>query len=317
MKIKKLVFCAGLISTSIISLLYVNRLEYEKYVNSHIQTNNHNANIIAHRGFSSLELENSFKSVNLAFECNCCDGVEVDVRLSKDNEVVLAHDESVFGIGKIENKTLDELKEKKRKNNPVNDVSQVKTIFSKDAKLVIDRSKEISNSKEHICTLNEIIDSENKNKILLVDLKFSNDNVETLYNKINEIFNDYNGKLDITFQASDYKKLVEMKNLYPNYKYQLIIKKEKDLKYLDSDFDYYCIRKNLITKNLVKDLINNNKKISVWTINSYHDYKELSKEIGTYISDIYIITDYPDEMCYLVNKTIDNSNKKFALTFKK
>ena len=317
MKMKKIIFCAGLISTTTISLLYTNRSKYEKYVNNHIQTKNHNANIIAHRGFSSLELENSFKSVNLAFDCNCCDGVEIDVRLSKDNEIVLAHDESVFGIGKIKNKTLDELKEKKRKNNPIKNTTQVKTIFSKDAKLVIDRNKELNNSKEHICTLNEILDEINKNKILLVDLKFNNETDEKLYSKINNLFKDYKGDLKIIFQADDYEILKQMKDLYPDYKYQLIIKKEKQLKYTDSDFDYYCIRKNLISKELVNNLIYNDKKICVWTVNTYTDFKNLSNELGANLKDVYIITDYPDEMCYLFNKKINDNTNRFALRLKK
>ena len=66
MKFKKIVFCAGLISTTTISLLYVNRLDYENHVNKHtIYNSKHNANVIAHRGFSSLKLENSYKSVKI------------------------------------------------------------------------------------------------------------------------------------------------------------------------------------------------------------------------------------------------------------
>lgn len=315
MKFKKIMFCAGLISTTTISLIYANRLSYENNVETHVSlNNNHNANIIAHRGFSSLELENSYKSVKLAFDTECCDGVEIDVRLSKDEEVVLAHDESLFGIGKIKDKTLDELKEKKRKNNQINNITSIKTIFSKDSKLVFDRNREINNCKEHICTLNEILDEINGKKILLVDLKFSDGTDEKLYDKINNIFKEYNGNLEIIFQGSDFDKLSKMKELYPDYKYQLIVKKEKNLKYLDSDFDYYCIRKNLITKEIVESLTSENKNVCVWTINTYHDFKELSNELGDSLDKIFIITDYPDEMCYLFNKKINSS--RFALSLK-
>lgn len=316
MKIKKYLYCAGLISTTTVTLLYSNRINYEKKVNNHLNHNsNHNANIIAHRGFSSLKLENSFNSVKLAFDTDCCDGVEIDVRLSKDEELVLAHDESPLGIGKIADKTLDELKENKCKNNCIKNIPKVKTMFSKDAKLVFDRNKKINNSMEHICTLNEIIDEINEKKILLVDLKFNDETDEIMYSKINDIFCDYDGNLEIIFQSDNVKQLDKMKELYPQYKYQVILKKKKDLKCLENDFDYYCIRKNLITKDMVDSLESENKKVSVWTINTYRDFKDLSNELGTSLEKVFIITDYPDEMCYLFNKEINS--KSYILTLKR
>lgn len=316
MKFKKFLYCTGLISTTTVTLLYSTRLNYERKVNSHLKHNStHDANIIAHRGFSSLKLENSFESVKLAFDTECCDGVEIDVRISKDNEIVLAHDESLHGIGKIADKTLDELKENKCKNKRIRNTLKVKTIFSKDAKLVFDRTKKINNSKEHICSLNEIIDEINEKKILLVDLKFDGDTDEIMFDKINNIFSDYNGNLEIIFQSDKIKVLKKMKELYPQYEYQAILKKKKDLKYLNSNFDYYCIRKNLINKEIVDDLELQGKKVCVWTINTYCDFKNLSEELGSSLEKVFIITDYPDEMCYLFNDEINS--KSYILTSKK
>ena len=49
--------------------------------------------IIAHRGASFDAPENTLASVNLAWEQNCTH-VEVDVKLSKDNKIVVFHDET-------------------------------------------------------------------------------------------------------------------------------------------------------------------------------------------------------------------------------
>jgi len=69
--------------------------------------------IIAHRGASAYRPENTLESFELAFEQNA-DGIELDVHLTKDGHVVVAHDERVDrvanGSGFINDFTLDELK---------------------------------------------------------------------------------------------------------------------------------------------------------------------------------------------------------------
>lgn len=47
--------------------------------------------IVAHRGFSAVAPENTLAAVNLAWETDA-DGVEVDVYLSKDGQVICLHD---------------------------------------------------------------------------------------------------------------------------------------------------------------------------------------------------------------------------------
>jgi len=49
---------------------------------------------IAHRGDSTTAPENTFEAIKAAVEWGC-EGVEIDVRLTKDNKVVLMHDEYI------------------------------------------------------------------------------------------------------------------------------------------------------------------------------------------------------------------------------
>ena len=69
--------------------------------------------IIAHRGASFLEPENTIKSIERAVKMGA-DFVEVDVRKSKDNKLVIMHDPDVNrttdGNGFIKNYTIQELK---------------------------------------------------------------------------------------------------------------------------------------------------------------------------------------------------------------
>ncbi len=70
--------------------------------------------VIAHRGFSGIAPENTMIAFKKAIEVGS-DMIELDVRLSRDGEVVVLHDETLerttTGKGKVMEKTLRELKQ--------------------------------------------------------------------------------------------------------------------------------------------------------------------------------------------------------------
>jgi glycerophosphoryl diester phosphodiesterase len=69
--------------------------------------------IIGHRGAAALEPENTLRSIARAIEIGA-DAVEIDVRLSKDGEIVVIHDATVDrttnGKGTVSSYTLEEIK---------------------------------------------------------------------------------------------------------------------------------------------------------------------------------------------------------------
>ncbi|MBR4461039.1 MAG: metallophosphoesterase [Erysipelotrichaceae bacterium] len=71
-------------------------------------------NYWAHRGLSYLYPENTLEAFKQAFEYDIC-GIELDVQLSKDNELVVIHDETLNRTtnmqGYVKDYTLEELKE--------------------------------------------------------------------------------------------------------------------------------------------------------------------------------------------------------------
>ena len=62
--------------------------------------------IFGHRGLPNLYPENTFLSLNKALEI--CDFVETDVRITKDEELILFHD-STINNQEIENLSLQEI----------------------------------------------------------------------------------------------------------------------------------------------------------------------------------------------------------------
>lgn len=69
--------------------------------------------IIAHRGAAGEAPENTLASFRLAVEQGC-DGIELDVHLSRDGEIIVIHDETVDrttdGTGAVSGMTLEEIK---------------------------------------------------------------------------------------------------------------------------------------------------------------------------------------------------------------
>ena len=70
----------------------------------------------AHRGASAYAPENTLEAFQLAADQKA-DGVELDVQLTKDEKLVVIHDETIDrtsgGHGKVMDHTLEELKEMK------------------------------------------------------------------------------------------------------------------------------------------------------------------------------------------------------------
>ena len=70
--------------------------------------------VLGHRGYSAKYPENTLLAFKKAIEAGA-DGIELDVWLTKDGEVVVIHDETVDrtsnGSGRVKEMTLEELKE--------------------------------------------------------------------------------------------------------------------------------------------------------------------------------------------------------------
>ena len=63
--------------------------------------------IFGHRGLPQIYIENTIKSLNKALEI--CDFVETDIRITRDEQLVLYHDPTIENK-KIEELTLSEIK---------------------------------------------------------------------------------------------------------------------------------------------------------------------------------------------------------------
>ena len=318
-QIKKLVLYSGLISTLFggIKLCNLNKVnnQFKNEVKNHTNDNKHDGNVVAHRGFSSMFVENSKEAILEAFNCDCVDVVEIDVRMTKDNKIVVIHDSYINllsnGCGKVETKTLKELESYKYTQKQIKNLSLIDSITTNpDGNLIRERYIENENNNSSIITLENLLTEIDNNKTLIIDIKF-NENENDMIENLNEILINYNN-LNIKLQSCNEEALTKMKEKYPNYNYQLIISKQKQLKYLELDYNSFAIKETLITNDLVNEQLKKGNTIMIWTINDYKEYQKLYSELGNNIEKVNIITNYPDEMCYINN----NQNKVKELTKK-
>jgi len=102
--------------------------------------------IMGHRGAAALEPENTLRSIERAMEIGV-DAVEIDVRLSKDRELVVIHDSTVDrttnGSGPVSGYLLDDLKKLDAgEGQTIPTLQEVMELIGHKVKLVIELKEE-------------------------------------------------------------------------------------------------------------------------------------------------------------------------------
>jgi len=153
--------------------------------------------LIAHRANNNHQFsENSKEAIIECLNTNYIDGIEIDVRITKDKKLVLFHDPvidfSSNGSGIVKYKTLQELKQYK-----------------------------YGKSDASIATLDEIL-AIFQDKVLLIELKESGNDYIDLVDETMSLINHYKN-INIYICSFNFELLMYLKSNYPNIKCGLII----------------------------------------------------------------------------------------------
>ncbi|MBE0539594.1 MAG: hypothetical protein IH620_07765 [Ignavibacterium sp.] len=215
--------------------------------------------IIAHRGESYDAPENTLKSINLAWQRGA-DGIEIDVHLSMDNEIMVVHNKKIKTVsGKslsIKSHTAEELK-----------------------KYSVNNTKIENDASETIPTLKEVLSTVPIKKYIFIEIKCGVKIIPALIRTLNQ------SKLDteqIKLIGFGLKKMSLVKNAFPEY--EIFLNKRVSMGKIFPGSSYWD---NLIKKlkinfidginlsytrslnfKLVEKLKLNKVKIFIWTINS-------------------------------------------------
>jgi len=272
--------------------------DFEKTVYNYAESfESDNYLIAAHRGYSSLEIENTKEAIELASNCDYIDYIEFDARLTKDGVLVISHNDKIDDNTYVSKSYYNDLISKDYTYN-TDSKNSISEFFNKNKdKYIINRNGRLNEKKYNVISLSEAL-SYCGNKKVLLDLKFNNDKEMFLNSLTTDLKNiDPN---EIIIQSSDIESLKYIRNNLNNYNFLAIIENKSQFKYIN-EFDNIGIEKSLINEQVINKLNKNNGLVAVWTINSIDDYNQVINNLGSNYDNILYITDYPDLGSYLIN----------------
>ena len=197
--------------------------------------------LYSHRGNNNHTfVENSEEAILESLQNDYIDGVEFDVRFTRDKKIVLYHNPSILiqeSYYFISNLSLYELSKK-------TDIVELTHLLSK-----IKSSKKI------------IIDVKYEDKLDLKD-------IDILYKAIEK----YN-HLDIYVCSFHYSFIKKFKKKYPKYSCGLLVGRFINYFHFKNCLDFCSIRKNLSGK------LPKNKFQFIWTVNSKEEFDFLKKKV--------------------------------------
>lgn len=205
----------------------------------------------AHRGASAFAPENTMEAFKLAVEMNA-DGIETDVHLSKDNVLILMHDEKLDrttnGTGYIKDYTYEELK-------------QFNANYNKEGYEFC-----------HIPTLNELLQLCKDTGILLnIEVKTDMIWYDEIERRIVELVKEYGVEDKVIYSSFNHYSLKKLKEVDPNAKVGLLYMEGlyKIWNYA-VDFEAYALHPVFLAcflDNYVSNCHKHNIAVNAWTVN--------------------------------------------------
>lgn len=268
-----------------------------KVVSNHQNSNNHEENIVAHRGFSGIYPDNSYLAISKALELPCVDMIEIDVRLTSDKSVVLHHDKNtsindlIVSISKVDLTDIED-------DLAINDFNlyNLGDINTEDSIFLFSRYLSKSKYQSYLIRLKNILFLFKDSKTLIIDIKTNKVDYQFM-EELNNLLIGYQGNIYI--QSNCYEFLIYMQEKYPSYKYLFIVNSKNDITKMSSNFDGFTINYKLLGDIIV----DNDKLYFIYTINSKEKYLNVINN-ENYHENMYIITDNPDYICGLHDKLL-------------
>ncbi len=216
--------------------------------------------IFAHRGFSGKYPENTMLAFEKAVEIGV-DGIELDVHLTKDNEIVIIHDEDIKrtcdGEGLVKDMTLEELRK-----------------FDASATF---------RGQYGFCgipTLREYFELVKDTPIITnIELKTGVYEYHTIEQRVIDMVREFGLSDKIIFSSFNHFTVKRCEEIAPEIKRGFLT---GDWLY---DFGKYTVERNVqcchpwhvsLSEETVKEMHEAGCEINTWTVNEYEDIRKLS-----------------------------------------
>ncbi|MCS0790391.1 glycerophosphodiester phosphodiesterase family protein [Cytobacillus pseudoceanisediminis] len=214
---------------------------------------------IAHRGASALAPENTLASFEKAIELGF-DYIELDVRLSKDKQLVVIHDANVLrttdGEGLIEDLTVKEIKK-----------LDAGSWFSP------------AYAGERIPLLNEVLKEVSGKTGIIIEMK-SPENQPGMTEILADMLNSYKPDNQIKVQSFHINEIKKFHQLAPEISAGLLLSKHLDLFHLASyrEFaSFLSVHHLLLSKSFINQAELFGYEIYSWTISKQYQFADMQR----------------------------------------
>ena len=231
--------------------------------------------IIGHRGAAGYAPENTLASMKTAYEQGC-DGIEFDVQLTKDHEVVVIHDWTVDrttnGSGEVKDLTLKEIRK-----------LDAGSWFGPDF------------TGERVPTLEEVFAAFPKEFLLNVEIKVQGYDHRPIEDKVLKIIEAHDRRehtVVSSFHNLRIKNFMELsRKIDTALMFEGYLPQIPPTEFFGGKISSFHPSKDYVDENLVKKARAQDLKVYVWTVNDLNYLKRLQK-----IGVDGIITNYPSYM---------------------
>lgn len=234
----------------------------------------------AHRGASKYYPENTILSIKEGIKTGAT-GLEIDVHKSKDNKLVVIHDEDIertfIGKGLVKDYTLKELKDFKCRNKNFED-----------------------NLECRIPTLEEVLELVKASRVILnIELKTDEIHYERIEKDVIDLVNKYELKNRVILSSFNHESIKISREIDSEFKTGLLYYQPiKDVVNYAKDFGANAIHPDirLVSEELIKEAKENNIDVNIYTVNTPILMRKL---ISAGVSGVF--TDYPDLLQEIIN----------------
>ncbi len=282
--------------------------------------------VIAHRGnvgsiYSNENFpDNSFEGIDVAIKRENISGIEIDLRLTKDNHLILCHEPKLNkisdDIGQINQINYVDLKSVHDVKNYYRIIKMRSFVLQngKELRKIINEKIKKSVSFVNVYNLFDYLVDKHYTGEIIIELK---EQTDCCKNAVIELINKYKKNLNLTIHSYDILASVEIGDKTGVNNGVLLnhwhLKKLANKSIEAFPLSFYSIIWPYCTCKNIKKLIDNGKDLYIWTVDSsYHllyILKQLEKvydKYGVLPNKVAIITNVPD----LINNYLCDENTK-------
>lgn len=203
--------------------------------------------IIAHRGNDNIHKENSYEAIINSLNKDYIDGIEIDIRFTKDCKFIISHDPFYQGY-------------------------------------FIEHTKIKKLLKKGLNSLEEILENINTNKIIMIEIKSEDKRPKKLINNLYNLLSKYN--LNYYLCSFNYNLIKDLKKIWPQSHCGLIIGYNINTKHFNA-FDFNSINHKSIKRKITKETFIwtiNNEEILKKINKKYNIITDKAKEMSNFIN---------------------------------